>query len=276
MIFAGLGVSESAAADELHKFNESLTTGLRKRGIHVITLSTDGTVKERRAQDLFCKLFGTDVISCTFSHPSRYRNDIEITIPLDTASKQVAITLQDSEHALKTFRNNLFSGARVLTLGEHVAMYGQVHKLVQEPESPLLICDVIKLNKQDDRAAIRLFSAAMLNHIIQHHPEWKGLACYLFVFGELVDTYRNRSISHSNRLKMVFRAQFFLEHWRLFLRSSDYKEDRHYISQDAHEIAMNLIDGFLSLVLIHRDHLPASPPSSLGCMGQPPTSTYLD
>ena len=34
---------------------------------------------------------------------------------------------------------------------------------------------------------------------------------YLFVFGELIDVYQNRSISHAEQLKLVLWAHYFLE-----------------------------------------------------------------
>ena len=33
------------------------------------------------------------------------------------------VMIQDSKHMAKTLRNNLFSGARALVLGNHLAMY---------------------------------------------------------------------------------------------------------------------------------------------------------
>ncbi|KAF8148818.1 hypothetical protein B0H34DRAFT_735383 [Crassisporium funariophilum] len=45
--------------------------------------------------------------------------------------------VQDSKHALKTLRNNLFAGTRLLVLGNYVAMYSHICNLALEDGSPL-------------------------------------------------------------------------------------------------------------------------------------------
>ena len=54
---------------------------------------------------------------------------------------------------------------------------------------------------------------------------------------------------------MVLRMRFFKSIWKSFLRASGYQETRYFISADADDIIDTLIDGFLALVFIHRDHL---------------------
>jgi hypothetical protein len=71
---------------------------------------------------------------------------------------QPIATLQDPKHLLKTFRNNLFFGARLLTFPNSVALFSQVHKMSQANDSPIFQRDVEKLDRQDDNAATRLFS----------------------------------------------------------------------------------------------------------------------
>ncbi|KAJ7728968.1 hypothetical protein DFH07DRAFT_695847, partial [Mycena maculata] len=66
--------------------------------------------------------------------------------------------LQDLKHALKTFRNNLFSGARLLALGSYTAIYAHIREMAFEDGSPLFHRDVEKLDRQDNNAAARLFS----------------------------------------------------------------------------------------------------------------------
>lgn len=66
------------------------------------------------------------------------------------------ITIQDSKHSLKTFHNNLFTGARLLVLGNYTARYDTMHNIAFMEASPLYHQDVEKLDRQDDHAATRL------------------------------------------------------------------------------------------------------------------------
>ncbi|KAJ3861852.1 hypothetical protein EV359DRAFT_46360 [Lentinula novae-zelandiae] len=47
---------------------------------------------------------------------------------------------QDSKHCLKTFHNNLFTGARLLTLGNHAAFYELIREMAFVENSPLFHC----------------------------------------------------------------------------------------------------------------------------------------
>lgn len=100
---------------------------------------------------------------------------------------QTLCMVQDSKHALKTVRNNLFSGARLLVLGNFTATYLNILYLVQGDSTPLYLRDVVKLDRQDDNAAIRLFSADTLKYLADNHPDYVGEIVSLFVFGELID-----------------------------------------------------------------------------------------
>ena len=66
--------------------------------------------------------------------------------------------------------------------------------------SPIYMRDVEKLDRQDNNAATRLFCADTLEWLQDHHPEQLGLAAYLFIFGELIDAWQNRSISILERV----------------------------------------------------------------------------
>jgi hypothetical protein len=128
--------------------------------------------------------------------------------------------------------------------------------MASEADSPLYWRDVDRLDRQDDRAAARLFSGSFLRYAISHHGDNNtGLSIYLFVVGELVDAYENRHIPHIERVRMVLCMCFFKALWKTFLRASGYQENRYFISADADDIIDILIDGFLALVFIHRDHL---------------------
>jgi hypothetical protein len=128
--------------------------------------------------------------------------------------------------------------------------------LASEANSPLYWRDVDRLDRQDDRAAARLFSAPFLSFAISHLGNVNpALPIYLFVIGELVDAYENRYIPHLERVRMVLRMRFFKSIWKTFLQASGYQENRYFISGDADDIIDILIDGLLALIVIHRDHL---------------------
>ncbi|RIA81934.1 hypothetical protein C1645_700482 [Glomus cerebriforme] len=73
--------------------------------------------------------------------------------------------------------------------------------------------DIINVDKQDDGAAYRFFSSAVLNQCQEDgiiKSDKLDLFLYLFVISKLFDAYLNRSIFHKTRIIMVMRAYFFL------------------------------------------------------------------
>ncbi|PPQ87308.1 hypothetical protein CVT25_002058 [Psilocybe cyanescens] len=126
----------------------------------------------------------------------------------------------------------------------------------QGAETPLFSRDVTKVNRQDDNAAVRLFSADVLKYLADHHPDYVGEIVYLFVFGELIDAYQNCSMAHSERIKLAHRARYFLNSWETFLHSCGYRKDQYFISREANNILRIIIEGLIALIIIHRDHLP--------------------
>ncbi|KAJ7755364.1 hypothetical protein DFH07DRAFT_725426, partial [Mycena maculata] len=65
---------------------------------------------------------------------------------------------QDSKHALKTARNQLMTGARMIVLGFFTIFYSMLRNIAFNILSPLFTHNVEKVDKQDDRAAAHLFS----------------------------------------------------------------------------------------------------------------------
>ena len=146
--------------------------------------------------------------------------------------------IQDSKHMAKTLRNNLFSGARALVLGNHLAMYSYVRDMAFTPLSgcPLYHRGVEKLDRQDDNAATCLFSAAALDFVVHQFPDRLGLIGYLFVM-------------------MVLRCRYFLRLWKRFLTAAGYTWSRYVISREADDILDTTINGLIGLIYIYRDHL---------------------
>ncbi|KAF8956013.1 hypothetical protein BDZ97DRAFT_1672397 [Flammula alnicola] len=235
----------------------------------IISLGSDGTTVEREARrELVRKNFASYTYH-RIPHPDTSQPPLQIEI-LRIQEHAIAI-IQDSKHARKTGRNGMFSGSKCFTLGRKVVYYEQVRNLAFIGDSPLYSRDVEKLDRQDDRAAARLFSGRTLEFALENLPDELGLIIYLFVFGELIDAYQSRQISHAERIKMVLRARFFKDLWKSFLKESDYPLAQHFISKEADDVALDssprrfhhpsnditdiIINGLLALIIIHRDYL---------------------
>jgi hypothetical protein len=70
----------------------------------------------------------------------------------------------------------------------------------------------------------------------------------------MIDAYQNRSLSIEERVQMILRAHFFFELWEKFLEVGGYSKSKHYVSSQCATIVKMLIQGFLQLVIIYRDH----------------------
>ncbi|KAJ3007533.1 hypothetical protein NUW54_g3516 [Trametes sanguinea] len=238
IIVAAKAIPNTLSVSDLHALIEPILRGLLERGVAT-----------------------TDKLH-TISHPLGSTFP-PLTVTIAFYQQNPIVMIQDSKHALKTFRNNLFSGARLLVLGNDVAMYGWARLLAFLEDSPLYNRDIEKIDRQDDNAATRLFSATTLEYLTTNHPERVGMIVYLFVMGELVDAYQSRHIFHLERVKMALRARFFLETWRAYLKAAGYAESRYFISREAANIANILIEGLLGLIFVHRDHLNSSSSDSI-------------
>lgn len=244
-------IGESNDTDVLAKLSEDIIRGLISSGIKVSSYSCDGTESERKVERILCQRADEHI---TYTIPSPYGKEYEITITIAIFAGCPVVMLQDSKHGLKTFRNNLFAGARLLVLGNAAALYRHIHKLASHPDSPLYQRDVEKVDRQDDNAATHLFSSRALDHLVHHFPNFLGEIIYLFIFGELIDAYQNREISLIERFKLILRAHYFLCMWKKFLHTSGYPQSRFFISREASDIARILIEGLAGLIFVYRDY----------------------
>lgn len=249
-------IANDLDAETLLGYLIKIMDGLIDRAIQVVSYACDGTEVERGVQRLF--LEKAKKIEHVIENPQEGCPDTKITIAKYRG--QAMCMIQDSKHALKTFRNNLFSGARLLAFGNYMAMYNHIREMAMKDGTPLFRRDVEKLDRQDDNAATRLFSADVLEYLSEKHPEYIGEIIYLFIFGELVDAYQNRSISHFERMKLVLRARYFLDAWETFLDTAQYKKSQYFLSREAVDIARIIIEGYIALVIIHRDHVDGMHP----------------
>lgn len=229
---------------------------LDSHGIHPTSLSSDGTETERALQR-----------SIAANSPSYYSHTIISSVPNCTITSQVplingfpSVIVQDSKHAAKTGRNQLLSGARFLAIGSFPMFYHMLLDLANHPLSCLFRRDVERVDKQDDRAAARLFSGETLHCLSTHFPGHRALIVYIFVIGELIDAWQNRRIQHITRVQMVLRARFFLMAWRThIIKHPDHRTDIHFISRESFNIFLCLCDSLIQLVISYRQFFPMYP-----------------
>ncbi|KAJ7723096.1 hypothetical protein DFH07DRAFT_759651, partial [Mycena maculata] len=257
ILIAAVARGSSTKAPELVAMHRELSDILHQHNIHPVSLSSDGAEVERSAQRIIAEEApGYFVYVIPNSKP---RCTISLEIPKYYGEHPTIIT-QDSKHALKTARNQLMTGARMIVLGFFTIFYSMLRNIAVNILSPLFTHDVEKVDKQDDRAAARLFSAANLDFHFENHPNQAGLSIYLFVLGELIDAWQNRNIFHRDRVKMVLRARFFLMAWRSHIVAHpDHNLNTHFISRESFDIFLTICDGLLSLIVVYRQFFPTYP-----------------
>ncbi|THU91800.1 hypothetical protein K435DRAFT_820684 [Dendrothele bispora CBS 962.96] len=253
IVIAAIAIPESLTVPNLLDMHKEIIFGLLEADVLIVSYSCDGTENERSVQRQFVDIAETH-LTILIAGPGDGYDDLNINIGVFKGKPIVMV--QDSKHALKTARNNLFSGARLFALGNHIATYHQVRRIAYEPESPLYIRDVEKLDRQDDNAAARLFSAAMLRYLIDHHRADTGLIVYLFIFGELCDAFQNRHLPHAERINMLLRTRYFMQMWSKYVdKIPHYTHSQYLVSREFTEIIESLVNGLISLIIVHRDYV---------------------
>lgn len=195
-------IPDKISADELLEYQLEIIHGLIEQKILVVSSASNGSATERSMQSkLAASASGTRTYM--IKHPclpNAASNWIVTTIPLFRG--QPVVMIQDSKHAAKTTRNNVSTGAKFLVLGNYAAMYSQIHKPAFVRNGLLYKQDVEKVDRQNDNTACRLLSLVTLRWLKIYHnaspanKEVHGLIVLLFLMGEAVDTYQNRSIPH--------------------------------------------------------------------------------
>ncbi|KAF8756364.1 methionyl-tRNA aminoacylation [Rhizoctonia solani] len=268
LAIAALPIASNATTQSLIGYLKLVIQGLLARGIHVISYATDGSAIEQNIQEsLFMSM--DKYRHYTVPHPSRrLPNSLSTPDPLDfklglldgKTKDNPCVIIQDSKHALKTLRNTLYSGARLLVMGSRTPMYSQVRDIAEDPDSTLHRRDVENNDRQDDVSTECVFNQFTLSFVVKKRPQYLGLAVYLYIAGELGDAYQSRHILHADRLWMVLRAKFFFDFWRQFLLDSGYLLSRYFISQQAFNILTTIIEGLILLIYAYRDYMPEGTP----------------
>ncbi|TFY75260.1 hypothetical protein EWM64_g8752 [Hericium alpestre] len=166
----------------------------------------------------------------------------------------------DGKHAKKNARGSVTSGARVIVAGRYLVSYDQLAQIAEGEKSPLCRSDIIGVDKQDDRAAARLFLSAVIEYVSRTQPHELGLAIYLFIIGEIVDAQQSRTLKHETRIKMLWHGRFFLDTWRNYIiQHPYYSVNTHFITRELYDILSIFINAMLLLILVHRDFYPDVP-----------------
>ena len=100
----------------------------------VISYACDGTEVEQAVQHLVIER-ADSCIEYIIKNPHQGGPDTKVIIPV--IKGQATAIVQDSKHALKTYQNNLFSGAHLLVLRNFITVYAHIRQLAFEEESPL-------------------------------------------------------------------------------------------------------------------------------------------
>ncbi|PKY23567.1 hypothetical protein RhiirB3_334471 [Rhizophagus irregularis] len=156
----------------------------------------------------------------------------------------------------------------MLTFGDSFLGFGHILELSKSRNSALYHADVLNVNKQDDGATYQLFSHEFLYKVSQtlnSDSKNKGLLIYLFIIGELIDSYLNRDISNHERIKMVIIGSFFLRIWKQYIQNAanKYEEifsnDRNFLAHQTYEILSFLVDSMILLIIAHREYYNTMP-----------------
>ncbi|KAL0564576.1 hypothetical protein V5O48_017469, partial [Marasmius crinis-equi] len=267
-VLAAKAIPGSLTATTLSDYSWEILSGLIACGILVRSYATDGASTERSSQRILRGKATTKKVIC-IPHPGRPEDEsVSLDITIHFFGKDPIAFIQDPKHALKTVRNNLFSGSKVLTFPNDIALYSQVWEMYLRG-GPIFKRDWYRPDKMDDSASTRLSSGNTLKWLVEN-TKWIGLIVYMFVFGELVDGYESCRLDIQTRVGMVLRAYYFLETWIHFLQSVKYPIRKHCISYEAIDIVNTLVHGFLEAAVIYRDHVPGRRPLLPWRMGSAP------
>ncbi|KAJ6478183.1 hypothetical protein C8R45DRAFT_1216427 [Mycena sanguinolenta] len=251
LVLAIMPIEAKVKGPQLAEWQIQLMRSLISHEFRITASGGDGAAVERDCQRRLG--VASKAVKFHIKHPNPDYPDI--VVDLWDLDGNIWVIFQDAKHGRKTFRNNAASGARGLILENHVVYSEQMYTLAMQPDSPMYPRDWKNRDRMDDHAAARLSSADTLSQAALDPTKNLGLVVYLFVFGDLIDAYQSRTLSHHERAEIAIRTRLFLHTWKTYLKKAGYSEARHFISKEAFEIFEILINGILGLIVIHRDHL---------------------
>lgn len=259
-------IKSTSTAAEIRLWHDDIESRLQQLGIHHISYTPDGVSTERRLEHELLRESRDAELTRKWSYPSPIPGStvpFTISTPLLSQSKEPRVPGSDGKHGKKNGRGSVQSGAHTLVLGNFVAHLRHLKEIIESDISPLLRSDIIGVDKQDDRrAAARLFSSGVIDYFQQQmtNETKAGLVIYLFVIGDLIDAQQSRTLSFSERFKILCRSRIFFDRWYQSVNDHPhYTPKTHFISRELYDIFTLFIDSMLALILIHRDYYPGVP-----------------
>lgn len=230
----------------------------QEAGINILSVGADGAPTELSAQITLAET-ATQYLS--------YSNDtynVHVKVPLIGHPPRPVVMVQDPKHARKTGANQLGSGARLLIIGRYHISIQHIASILQSGRSPLLHKDVFDCDKQDDGRSFRTLNSQTLA-VSLGDDDMTGLSIYLFVIGEMCDSWLNRWIGHRERLRSAWTAEFFFGQWKRYLLKRQAESHKlmsftqNCISPQSFKIFSTLASSLLQLIMAHREFYPTTP-----------------
>lgn len=125
IIVAVKAIWDSLSAQELMEYSKYVLEGLISCGLHVTLYSCDGTVVECNVQHQLMQHYSSSMLTTHIAHPGGGN----IAVKYISILGQPVAMVQDSKHALKTFRNNMMSGAFLLVLGNYIVVFCHIAEM---------------------------------------------------------------------------------------------------------------------------------------------------
>jgi len=123
IIVTAIPISNDLDSNALILYLEKILYGLLDHKVQVISYACDGMEVKRSVQKLLIAK-AEEKIEHTIRNP--HLNSLDTTISIAVVWGEPICMLQDSKHALKTFHNNLFSGAQLLNFGNYTAIFQHI------------------------------------------------------------------------------------------------------------------------------------------------------
>ncbi|EGF99945.1 uncharacterized protein MELLADRAFT_93917 [Melampsora larici-populina 98AG31] len=189
---------------------------------------------------------------------------VHVKVPLFGNPPRPVVAVQDPKHARKTGANQLLSGSRLLVMGKYTITIQQLAEILKMPDSPLLAKDVFDSDKQDDGRAFRTLSASTLSASLRLDLS-TGLTIFLFIIGELVNSWLSKSMGHRERIRSAWTAGFFLRRWKGYLQKREKETNSlmsfhlNCISHASYKIFSSLPISLLGMIISYRDYYPDYP-----------------
>ena len=202
-IYPNTGKEDS---QEVGAWNKEFLQTLMENDLDVLTFGTDGASEE---------IGGVNVV---IHDRSLFTNQEEVfsvsghvhfSCPIKRNGKPF-LRFPDPKHLLKTSRNAIFSGARMMIMGNGYPSLLSLIDIVENRahgKTDLRRNDVFSVDKQDDRAAFRSFQSGTIEDAIERGHLCTGV--FLYVVGQLVDSAANRTMPHATRVRLAMGTYFF-------------------------------------------------------------------